>query len=98
MKSQAETKTFYSYTNNYTIIQIDDTMIKGKIKKWGNSLGIIIPNEAVKELKLHENQEIGIEIINMDNPLKELFGWGKDKKITRKEFEENRESLESKYD
>jgi len=32
------------------------------IKKWGNSLGMIIPQETAKQMKLQENQEVIVEI------------------------------------
>ena len=54
-------------------------MIISKTRKWGSSLGVVIPKEAVKELKLRENEEIAMEITKKENPLKELFGMGKGK-------------------
>ena len=54
-------------------------MIISKTRKWGSSLGVVIPKEAVKELKLRENEEIALEITKKENPLKELFGMGKGK-------------------
>jgi len=57
-----------------------------KTKRWGNSLGLIILYETVQDLFLHENQEIVVEIITATNPLKELFGFGKENKITKKFF------------
>ncbi|OGI64938.1 hypothetical protein A2642_02435 [Candidatus Nomurabacteria bacterium RIFCSPHIGHO2_01_FULL_39_10] len=69
-------------------------MITCKTKKWGNSLGIIIPNDQVKLLHLEEEQEVMVEITKAINPLKELFGFGKNNKITRKEFLETRKLLE----
>jgi len=39
------------------------TMIKGRLRKWGNSYGIIIPSEVVNEEKLKENQEIELLLI-----------------------------------
>lgn len=71
-------------------------MIAAKTKKWGNSLGIIIPKEEVDNLKLRENQTIVVEIIKKENPLKELFGFGKLKKPTEELLKEIREK-ESKY-
>lgn len=70
-------------------------MLTCKTKKWGNSLGLIIPKEEAQQLQLKENQQIVVEIMAIENPLKELFGFGKDNKITKKEFLETRELLES---
>ena len=69
-------------------------MITGKIKKWGNSMGLLIPKKELERLNIKENQEVLVEIVKKENPLKELFGFGKNNKITRKEFEEMRKNLE----
>ena len=71
-------------------------MIAAKTRKWGNSLGIIIPREEVENLHLKENQTVIVEITKKENPLKELFGFGKDDKITKEDFLETRRLLESK--
>lgn len=38
--------------------------IETKTKKWGSSLGVIIPREIVKEERLREGQEIRIDILS----------------------------------
>ena len=43
-------------------------------KKWGSSIGIIIPKKVAKELRIRENQEVFFDIKPKDNPLRELFG------------------------
>jgi len=58
-------------------------------------IGLIIPSEEAKELDLRENQQVAVEITKKDNPLKDLFGFTKDKKISRKEVEDVRTILES---
>lgn len=72
-------------------------MIIGKIRKWGNSIALLIPKEEARSLNLGEDQEVAVEITKKDNPLKELFGFGRKDRITRKEFLETRKSLESKW-
>ena len=72
-------------------------MIVGKIRKWGNSIGLLIPKEEARSLDLMEDQEVAVEITKKGNPLKELFGFGRKNKITRKEFLETRKSLESRW-
>ena len=58
-------------------------MIKGKLKKWGNSFGVVIPKEIVDSQKLKENEEVEILIIKKNrNILKESFGILKFKKTT----------------
>jgi len=71
-------------------------MIKSKTRKWGSSLGIIIPKEVAEELNLKEDQEVGIEITKKENPLKEMFGTFKFKKPTKKILKEIR-GKESNY-
>ncbi len=36
--------------------------IKTKVKKWGNSFGVIIPKEVIEKEKLKENNEIVITV------------------------------------
>ncbi len=72
-------------------------MIVGKIRKWGNSIGLLIPKEEAVNLSLKENQEVAVEITKKENPLKELFGFGRDNKITKKDVSETRRLLESRW-
>lgn len=72
-------------------------MIIGKIRKWGNSMALLIPKDEAISLNLSEGREVAVEITKKDNPLKELFGFGAKNKITRKEFLEGRKAIESKW-
>ena len=47
--------------------------IKTIAKKWGSSLGIILPKAVVEENKIRENDEIMIEI-KKQTLARELFG------------------------
>lgn len=68
------------------------------IKRWGNSLGVVIPNETVDKLSLKPNESIVIEITKKENPLKELFGAIRMKKSTEMIIKEARaENFESKW-
>lgn len=71
-------------------------MITCQTKKWGNSLGLIIPKEEALHLRLQENQQLVIDIVTVENPLKELFGFAKENKITKTDFVQTRALLESK--
>lgn len=71
-------------------------MIIFKTRKWGSSLGFVIPKNVVKELKLRENEEVAVEITKKENPLKELFGIGSKNKITKEDFLRTRRILEEK--
>lgn len=69
-------------------------MIITKVRKWGNSFGVIIPKDELRERNICENQEIIIEITKKENPLKELFGFSRKNKISREEFLKTRKLLE----
>ena len=71
-------------------------MIISKTRKWGSSLGIVIPKKITEELNLKENQEVFIDIKPKDNPLKELFGSGKFSRPTDQILKEIR-GKESKF-
>ncbi|MFH0715072.1 MAG: AbrB/MazE/SpoVT family DNA-binding domain-containing protein [Candidatus Diapherotrites archaeon] len=42
------------------------------VKKWGNSMGVVIPKEATRKLKLKPGQEVSLEI----RPKKYIDGFG----------------------
>lgn len=59
-------------------------MIICKTKKWGNSLGIIIPSNLVREIGLMPEDEIVINSIEKKSSvLKEMFGFSKRKSSTK---------------
>lgn len=63
-------------------------------RKWGNSLGVIIPRSIVKEEHLEENEKIRIEI-RKSHTAKELWGIMKGLKIdAQKAKDEMRASWE----
>ncbi len=73
--------------------------IEVKTKKWGNSLGIIIPNKEAEKLKLKPKQKLRIDIhITTENPLKEMFGAYKFKRPTEEILKEIRGEFESKWE
>lgn len=71
--------------------------IEVKTKKWGNSIGIIIPSEAVDKLSIKPEENLVIEINKKENVLKELFGAVKFKKPTEQILKEVRKDFESKW-
>lgn len=51
------------------------SVIETKVKRWGNSLGIIIPSEAVEMRNIKENQNISVIILeDSKRVLEETFG------------------------
>ena len=52
-------------------------------KKWGNSLGIVIPKNIAKKEGITPEKKVTVMLrIEDENPLKELFGTLKFKKTT----------------
>lgn len=58
-----------------------------KPKRWGNSLGIILPKKIVEEKNITIDTEVIIEI-KKENSLKEVFGLLKDSKIDAQKFKD----------
>ena len=51
------------------------TNIEVKVKKWGNSLGIILPSYTIESNKIKENDRINIIVIpDSKKALNETFG------------------------
>ncbi len=72
--------------------------IEVRTKKWGNSIGVIIPSEAVERFNLKPEEKIVIEINRKENVLGEMFGTMKSKKTAEKIIREFRkENPESKW-
>ena len=73
-------------------------IVKCQTKKWGNSIGVLLPKKFVSEHDIKPHQEVIFEIKDKkSNVLRELFGAGKEEKITKKEFLETRKLFESKF-
>ncbi len=52
------------------------------VRKWGNSVGVILPVGLVEEKKINVNDKIVLDVKKMVS-LKELFGSFKSKKSTQ---------------
>ena len=48
--------------------------VEGVVRKWGNSLGIIIPKEAIEKESIKEDEKIKFMILRDTRVLKESFG------------------------
>lgn len=63
--------------------------IKSKLRKWGNSFGVIIPRKELEKMSFNEGDEICLFINPVEkNVLKEMFGTFKFKKSTSKLLQE----------
>ncbi|MBI4167532.1 MAG: AbrB/MazE/SpoVT family DNA-binding domain-containing protein [Candidatus Aenigmarchaeota archaeon] len=57
------------------------------IKKWGSSLGVVIPSEIVKQKGLREGDEVVLEI-SKKNTIREIFGVLKHKKLNSQKIKD----------
>ena len=55
---------------------------ESELKIWGNSFGIIVPKEIVKEEKLNEGDKIFLLITKKTDALRKTFGTAKFKRST----------------
>ena len=57
------------------------------LRKWGNSIGVVIPKYIIEKEKLSEGEEVTV-IIEGKNDLKDVFGSLKDWKIDTQKFKD----------
>lgn len=74
-----------------------------KLKAWGNSVGVILPKEALKEEGLAVNDEVEVILRKKSSPLRDVFGKLKDFKAksdkpTEQLLKEIDEELKSRFD
>ena len=62
--------------------------LTAKVRKWGNSFGIVIPQEVMNRKSIREGEEVDVVIIKKGNVLRETFGKVKFKKSTAKMMKE----------
>jgi len=68
-----------------------------EVRRWGNSVGVVIPKEVVRKLHVKAGDQVVIDIQKRDNPLKELFGSMKFSKPTKELLAEVRAEMDSKW-
>lgn len=61
--------------------------VEVRVRKWGNSMGIILPKEIVEREKLEENKKIMINIIKKAD-LSDIFGMIKNRKISAQKMKD----------
>ena len=64
-----------------------------RVRKWGRSLGVVIPMEIAKKEGIKVNDEVEVLIRKKSNAIKETFGSLKFKKSTQKMLDETDEEL-----
>ncbi len=60
--------------------------VEAVVKKWGNSLGVVLPKDLINQEHIEENDRILVDI-RKEADLKKIFGTLKTK-TTGKEFKE----------
>lgn len=70
---------------------------KTKTKRWGNSIGIVIPQETIVAMDIKQGEFIIIDIQKKENVLRELFGNLKFRKSTEQLLREAGKDLEGKW-
>ena len=64
--------------------------VLAQIRKWGRSLGVVIPQDATKKEGLKEGNKVRLIISKPGNPFKEMFGTLKAKRPTKQSLRELR--------
>ncbi len=67
--------------------------IETKVRNWGNSLGITLPNEAIRDLEIKPGEKLKVLLLKDRNILKETFGALKFRKSTQKMMKETDKEL-----
>ena len=62
---------------------------EAKVRKWGNSMGVIIPSDIVAAERLQEGDAVTLVTVKDSTAvLKELFGAGRGVKLTAQQFKD----------
>ena len=61
--------------------------IQVRLKRWGNSMAIIVPNKLIEERRLKENDEIVVEVVRKAD-ISNTFGTIKKRKMSGQEFKD----------
>ena len=75
----------------------NEMAIEAKAKKWGNSVGIIIPADAVARLKIHQGETLQLELRKAGSVLRDMFGSLRSTRETKDILKEVRQSHASKW-
>lgn len=67
-------------------------------RKWGNSLGVTIPGDVVKEIHIQEGDEVDFLIVRKKNPLRKWAGTIKTKTSTDQLMRDIDQALYSRED
>lgn len=72
--------------------------VEVKLKRWGNSMAVIVPNSLVEQKNLKENEPFFIEVVKKAD-LSDIYGLIKKRKMSGQEAKNlARRGWESEYD
>lgn len=72
--------------------------IKSKLRKWGNSFGIVVPQKAIEISGAKEGDEINVFLQEEKSNLMQIFGALKGKKINAQKFKDEIRKEEKIHD
>ena len=55
--------------------------VEVRLKRWGNSMGVILPKEFIEKKRIKENEKIMIEVVKTAD-LSHIFGMIKKRKMS----------------
>ena len=61
--------------------------VQVNLKRWGNSLAVIVPSKIIEEKNLKENDTIFVEVVKKAD-LSKIFGTIRKRKMTGQEFKD----------
>ncbi len=73
-------------------------MIESKIRRWGNSYGVLIPKKEIERENLRDNEPVIVIVKRKISPAKELFGSLKIEESTDKIMMEIDEKFKSRFE
>jgi len=73
--------------------------INARTRKWGNSVGVVIPNEVVKEQGIAEGQEVIMTILSRKKTrVKDIFGMLKKHSLTKRKDKRSTQEILDEID
>ena len=63
--------------------------VQVQLRKWGRSMGLVIPKATIEKGKFREGEEVEILVIKKSNALRETFGKLKLKRTTQEILDES---------
>lgn len=71
--------------------------LKTRLRKWGNSFGVVVPVKEIKEEDIKEGEELTVILMKENNVFKETFGTLKIKKKTDEIMKEIDKELDIEF-